>query len=411
VDFDLPPHLADLAAEATGVGRAAAARRAHREDGWLIGHEPAFARELAERGWLGMTWPTSVGGGGRSALERFVVFEALISEGAPLATAYFADRQIGPTLLQFGTPEQQARWLPGILSGTSMWSIGMSEPDAGSDVASLRTRAVPDPDGSGGWRVTGTKVWTSGAAHADWIYLIARTDPEARPHAGLSEFVVDLRSPGIEVRPIVDQTTDQHFCEVIFDDVAVPADHLVGRPNDSFRQVMRQMEHERGGIDRLASNRRLYLDCRPLVDAADPLVRQEVAAIETGYRIGRLLVLREVLGQAPVAFSAATKTYCTEHEQRVAAFCGRVLGPAAQAWATGIGRADAAGPVEPASPSDPSGPGSLGGDLGEEPVDVDALAERVARNLVYAPAYTLMGGTTQILRTILAERTLGLPRA
>ncbi len=397
MDFALDPHLADLAAEATAVGRAAAARRPHREDGWLIGHDPAFARELAERGWLGMTWPVEVGGGGRSVLERFVVFEALIAEGAPLATAYFADRQIGPTLLQFGTPEQQARWLPGILAGTSMWSIGMSEPDAGSDVASRRTRAGPDPDGSGGWRVTGSKVWTSGAAHADWIYLIARTDPDARPHAGLSEFVVDLRSPGIEIRPIVDQTTDRHFCEVLFDDVAVPADHLVGRPNDSFRQVMRQMEHERGGIDRLASNRRLYLDCVPYADRADGRVRQELAALETGYRIGRLLVLREVLGQAPTAFSAATKTFCTEHEQRVAAFCGRILGPAAQAWG-------APGPPAPAVGA------AVGAAAPAEPDILDALAERVARNLVYAPAYTLMGGTTQILRTILGDRTLGLPR-
>lgn len=390
MDFDLAPELARLAAEATAVGRTAAARRPHREDGWLIGHDPVFALELAERGWLGMTWPTSVGGGGRTALERFVVFEALITEGAPLATAYFADRQIGPTLLQFGTPEQQARWLPGILAGTSMWCIAMSEPDAGSDVASLRTRAIPDPDGSGGWRVSGSKVWTSGATHAHWCYLIARTDPDARPHAGLSEFVVDLRSPGIEVRPIVDQTTDQHFCEVLFDDVAVPADQLVGQANGSFRQVMRQMEHERGGIDRLASNRRLYLDCLPLADRSDPRARQEIAALETGYRLGRLLVLREVLGQAPPAFSAATKTFCTEHEQRVAAFCGRVLGPAAQAW-------------DPAR-------WPVGTERSGLPERAD-LAERVARNLVYAPAYTLMGGTTQILRTILADRTLGLPRA
>jgi len=382
VDFDLSPELAALAAEARAVGAAGASRRRHAEDGWLIGHDPEFALELAARGWLGMTWPTSVGGGGRTALERFVVFEALISEGAPLATAYFADRQIGPTLLQFATAEQQARWLPGILAGTSMWCIGMSEPDAGSDVASLRTRAVPDPDRPGGWRVTGAKVWTSGAAHADHCYVIARTDPEARPHAGLSELVVDLASPGIEVRPIVDQTGDDHFCEVAFDDVAVPPGHLVGELNGSFRQVMRQMEHERGGIDRLVSNHRLYRDCLPLADRGDERVRQEVAALETGYRLGRLLVLREVLGQAPPAFSAATKTFCTEHEQRVAAFCGRVLGPAAQAWDPADGESSA----------------------------TSGLHERVARGLTYAPAYTLMGGTTQILRTILGDRALALPR-
>lgn len=376
MDFTLSPAQLALAAEATDVGRSLAARRSHREDGWLVGHDPEAALELAAHRWLGMTWPESVGGAGRSALERFVVFEALISEGAPLATAYFADRQIGPTLLQFGTAEQQARWLPGILAGTSMWCIGLSEPDAGSDVASLTTRAVLDPERSGGWRISGSKVWTSGAAHAHWCYLIARTDPDAPLHAGLSEFVVDMSSPGIEVRPIVDQTGDDHFCEVHFDDVAVPGHHLVGEPNGSFRQVMRQMEHERGGIDRLVSNRRLYLDCLPFAATADPLVRQQIARLETGYRLGRLLILRELLGRAPIGFSAATKTVCTEHEQRVAAFCVQAMGPAAQA-------SDGALP---------------------------ALRRRVARNMIYSPAYTLMGGTTEILRTIVAERTLGLPR-
>lgn len=376
VDLGLDPALHALATQAREVGRGWADRRGGvREDGWLVGADRTVARELAARGWLGMTWPIEVGGGGRPPIERFVVFEALISEGAPLAASYFADRQIGPTLLQFGSPAQRERWLPGILDGTAMWSVGMSEPDAGSDVASIRTRA--EPDGRGGWRVTGSKVWTSGAAHADWIYLIARTDPEAPPHAGLSEFVVDLRSAGIEVGPIVDATGDDHFCEVRFDDVAVPGDHLVGTLHGSFRQLMRQLEHERGGIDRLVSNHRLYLDALPLADRDDPLVRQDIARLETGYRIGRHLVLREVLGQAPAHFSAATKTFCTEHEQRVAAFCARVLGPAAVAGADGP-HAD--------------------------------LAARVARNVVYAPAYTLMGGTTQILRTILADRLLGLPR-
>jgi alkylation response protein AidB-like acyl-CoA dehydrogenase len=379
LDFALTEDLAALAAEARVVGAAAAARRTHREDGWLCGHDPQVALDLAARGWLGITWPVEAGGGGRPAIERFVVYEALISEGAPLAASYFADRQIGPTLLQFATEDQRRRWLPGILDGTAMWSIGMSEPDAGSDVASIRTRAVPD--GVGGWIVDGAKVWTSGAAHADHCYLIARTDPDAPPHAGLSEFVVDLDSPGIEVRPIVDATGDDHFCEVRFNGVRVPGDHLVGTPNGSFRQVMRQMEHERGGIDRLASNRRLYDDVRPLADRDDPLVRQEIAGIETAYRLGRLLVLREVLGQAVPGFSAATKTFCTEHEQRVAAFCARVLGPAALAWTDG-------GAADP----------------------WPDVAARAARNVVYAPAYTIMGGTTQILRDILAHRVLGLPR-
>jgi alkylation response protein AidB-like acyl-CoA dehydrogenase len=370
MEFALSPELDALRDEALKVGRAAAERAAVPDDTWIVGHDRAFAEELGARGWLGMTWPVEHGGGGRSPLERFVVFEALISAGAPIAASWFADRQMGPSLLQFGTGEQRARWLPGIISGTSMWCIGMSEPDAGSNVAGIRTRAHRDGDE---WVVNGQKIWTSGAFDADWTYLICRTDPDARPHEGLSELIVDMRSPGVTVERIVDMTGSRHFCEVFFDHVRVPAANLVGELNGSFRQVMRQMEHERGGIDRLVSNRRLYEECRPLADTSNPLVRQEIAAIETGYRIGRLLVLRETLGQAPRQFSAATKTFCTELEQRIAGFCARLLGPEA---------------------------------LLAEP----GLAYRVSRNVCYAPAYTIMGGTSEILRNILGERTLGLPR-
>jgi alkylation response protein AidB-like acyl-CoA dehydrogenase len=374
MDFHLPDELQGLADEAAAVAAEWSATTPFPEDSWIVGHDEKLARELASRGWIGMTWPAEYGGGGRSALERFVVFEQLIGGGAPIAAMWFADRQMGPSLLQFGTDEQRRQWLPGILDGTSMWCIGMSEPDNGSDVAGLRTRAVRDGDD---WVVDGQKVWTSGAAVADWIYLIARTDPDAKPHAGLSEFVIDMRTPGVEVRRIVDMTGNDHFCEVHLHEVRVPGTNLVGELNGSFRQVMRQMEHERGGIDRLLSNRLLFEDLRRSgwIDTSDPLVRQDLAAIETGYRIGRLLVLRETLGQAPAQFSAATKSFCTEFEQRVAAFAARVAGPRATVL-------------------DP------GGDL----------ASRIARATCYAPAYTIMGGTAQILRNILGERVLGLPR-
>ena len=219
MDFALPDELDGLAAEAAAVAAEWSSRTPFPEDSWIVGHDEALAKELAARRWIGMTWPEEYGGGGRSPLERFVVFEQLIAGGAPIAAMWFADRQMGPTLLQFGTPEQRKRWLPGILSGESMWCIGMSEPDNGSDVAGLRTRAVRDGDD---WIVAGQKVWTSGAAVADWIYLIARTDPDAKPHAGLSEFVVDMRSPGIEVRRLVDMTGNDHFCEVHLHEVRVP---------------------------------------------------------------------------------------------------------------------------------------------------------------------------------------------
>jgi len=369
MDFALPPELEGLSEEAREVGRRSAANLDIREDSWLRGTSRDFQREMASRGWLGMCWPKEWGGGGRSTLERFVVVEALISEGAPIASAWFGDRQIGPTLLQFGSDAQRHRFLPELVAGEGAWCVGMSEPDAGSDVASIRTRAVRHGDT---WVVNGQKVWTSGAAESDWCYLIARTDPEAAPHAGLSEFIVDLHSPGVEVRPIHDMSGDRHFCEVHLSDVEVPAALMVGVENAAFKQIMRQMEHERGGIDRLVSNRRTYLDAvqdareRGLAD--DPLVRQRLARLETGYRIGRHLVLREVLGQAPAGWSALTKTWCTEFEVEVADFCGAIAGAATMTWG------------------------------------------RVARNICYAPGYTIMGGTTQILRNIMGERMLGLPR-
>src|SRR5262245_55574792 len=189
MDFSVPPELDALRDEATALGLEWGARSPFPEDSWIVGHDAEFAKELGERGWIGMTWPVEEGGHGRTALERFVVFEALIANGAPVASMWFADRQMGPTLLQFGTPAQRAAFLPGIVAGRSMWCIGMSEPDAGSDVASLRTRAERDGDD---WVVTGQKVWTSGAAMADWCYAVVRTDPDAPKHAGLSELIIDM---------------------------------------------------------------------------------------------------------------------------------------------------------------------------------------------------------------------------
>lgn len=365
LDFSWSPELAALRAEAEAFADEAVAAHGVHDDAWINGHSRELSRELGRRGWIGMTWPVEVGGGGRTPLERFVVTEALIDRGAPIAASWFADRQMGPTLIAYGTEEQQRRFLPGILSGETGWCIGMSEPDAGSDLASLGTRAVRDGDD---FVIDGQKIWTSFGATADYCYLICRTSTEGPKHAGISELIVPMDSPGITVTPITDMTGNRHFCEVFFDGVRVPVGNLVGEEGGSFRQTMRQLEHERGGIDRLLSNHALYLTARARADAADPLVRQEIARLEAGYRIGRLLVLREVLGQAPRQFSAATKTFCTEHEQAVADFVARSYGADAMVW------------------------------------------DRAARGICYAPAYTIMGGTSSILRNILGERTLGLPR-
>jgi alkylation response protein AidB-like acyl-CoA dehydrogenase len=295
-----------------------------------------------------------------------IVTEALIVAGAPVGASWFADRQMGPSIIAYGTPEQQAEHLPPMLAGEATWCIGMSEPDSGSDLASLSTRAVRDGDE---WVIDGRKIWTSFAHQADHCYLICRTDSvPGRPHLGISEIIVPMDATGIEVRPIRDLTGAEHFNEVWFDAVRVPVGNLVGVEGEAFKQTMRQLEHERGGIDRLVSNRALLLWALRHADLDDPLVRQEVARLESGYRIGRLLVYRGALGQAPVGSSAATKCLCTEYEQRVASFVSRVAGPRATLW------------------------------------------DELAPGLAYAPAYTIMGGTSNIMRNILAERTLGLPR-
>lgn len=365
MDFTLPPELQPLRDQAEAFAREVTIDLEVREDSWIVGYDREVSLELGRRGWLGMTWPKAYGGHERSPLERFVVTEALIAAGAPIAASWFTDRQMGPSILAFGTEEQKQRFLPPMTRGEANWCIGMSEPDNGSDLAHLRTRAVRDGDT---FTVTGTKVWTSFAATADFMYLICRTDPDAPAHKGLSELIIDMTSSGIEVAPIEDMTGNRHFCQVVLDEVRVPAANLVGTENGSWGQTMRQLEHERGGIDRWISNRALFLDAVARADTADPLVRLEVADLEGRYRIGRLLVLREVLGQAPSGFSAATKTAGTEYEQRVAGFASRVLGPEATLW------------------------------------------NRWTRAVCYAPAYTIMGGTSNVLRSILGERVLGLPR-
>ncbi len=365
MDFAWTPDQIELRDRARKVAEAAVERFGRHNDSWINGFSKELGRELAAHGWIGMTWPEEHGGGGQPPINRLIIGEELIAAGAPIAAIWFADRQMGPTLINFGTPDQRAEFLPGILSGETTWCIGMSEPDAGSDLASLATSAVRDGDD---YVINGQKIWTSFGELADYCYLICRTDASGPPHKGISEIIVPMDTPGIEVRPITDMTTNRHFCEVWFTDVRVPASNLVGVEGNAFKQTMRQLEHERGGIDRLVSNRALFELAAAAADRTDPRVRQEMAAIEIGYRLGRLLVTREVLGQAPAVFSAATKCFCTEHEWRVAQFVAGVLGPRALLW------------------------------------------DDVGRGLAYAPAYTIMGGTSDIMRNILGERVLGLPR-
>ena len=365
MDFTWTSDQVALREKARTVAEDAVNKYGRFNDTWMNGYSREFSRELAKHKWIGMTWPVEYGGGGRPPIERLIVGEEMISAGAPIAASWFADRQMGPALISYGTKAQQDAFLPQMLSGETTWCIGMSEPNSGSDLASLKTFAARDGDE---FVINGQKIWTSFGELADYCYLICRTSNDGSAHEGISEIIVPMNTPGIEVRTIKDMTTNSHFCEVFYTDVRVPASNLVGALGGAFKQTMRQLEHERGGIDRLVSNHALYKMALEHADRKDALVRQEIAALETGYRIGRILVIREVLRQAPGGFSAATKCFCTEHEWRVAQFVNKVFGARALLW------------------------------------------DDITQGLAYASAYTIMGGTSNVMRNILGERTLGLPR-
>ena len=365
LDFAMRPEWEELRARARAVAEQGVVDYGRFNDSWINGHSREFSKILAAEGWIGMTWPAEHGGGGRPGIERIIMAEEMISVGAPIAASWFADRQMGPAIYTYGTERQKAEFLPGMLSGEATWCIGMSEPDAGSDLASLKTAAMRDGDH---YVLNGQKIWTSGAASAQYCYVIGRTSTDGPPHRGLSELIVGMDLPGIEVRPVRDMVGNQHFCEMFLTDVRVPAENLVGVEGGAFRQTMVQLGYERGGIDRLVSNRPLYDLALAQADVGDHRTRQEIAAIETGYRLGRLMVYRGALGEGGADFSAGTKAFCTEHQQRVAQFAARVLGPAA------------------------------------------TVGDTVPNAICYAPAYTIQGGTSAIMRNILGERVLKLPR-
>ena len=365
LNFAMRPEWEELRARARVIAQHGVAEYGKWHDSWINGYSKEFARVLAAEGWIGMTWPVEVGGGGRPGIERIIMAEEMISAGAPIAASWIADRQMGPSIYTYGTDDQKAEFLPGILRGEATWCIGMSEPDAGSDLAALKTSAMRT---GSVFVVNGQKIWTSLAADAEYCYLICRTDSSGPPHKGVSELIVPMGLPGIEVRPVRDIVGNEHFCEVFFTDVEVPVENLVGVEGAAFKQTMVQLAHERGGIYQLVSNRPLYDLALEHADRSDPRIRQEIAAIETGYHLGRLMVYRGALDQGPADFSAGTKMFCTEHQQRVAQFAARVFGPAA------------------------------------------LIGDDMLRAICYAAAYTIQGGMSDIMRNILGERVLKLPR-
>ncbi|MCB1273884.1 MAG: acyl-CoA dehydrogenase family protein [Leucobacter sp.] len=222
-------------------------------DGWLSGFDAEFSRTLAAQGWVGMTIPVEYGGHGRSFMERFIVTEELLAAGAPVAAHWISDRQIAPGLLKYGTEEQKQRYLPRIAAGELYFAIGMSEPDSGSDLASVQTRAEKV---DGGWRLYGTKVWTSNAHKAHGFFALVRTSPatEGDRHTGLSQLIVDLRGDGVTVNPILSLDGSAHFNEVVFDGAFVPDSDLLGTLGEGWKQVTSELKFERSGPERIMSS-------------------------------------------------------------------------------------------------------------------------------------------------------------
>ena len=250
---------------------------ARRNRNWS-GASPEFSRQMGERGWIGMTWPKRYGGHERSSLERYVVLEEMLAAGAPVGAHWVADRQSGPLLMRFAPDTLAPRIVPRIARGEAFFCIGMSEPDSGSDLASIRTRAERHGNE---WVINGRKVWTSGAHRAHFMIALVRTDGPgteraASRHAGMSQFLIDMQTPGMTVRPIINQLGEPDFNEVTFDDLRVPHENLIGTEGEGWKQVGAELAFERSGPERYLSSTQLLLE---MLDSADADNTQHALAL------------------------------------------------------------------------------------------------------------------------------------
>jgi alkylation response protein AidB-like acyl-CoA dehydrogenase len=350
-------------------------------DAWIQGFDPGFTKRVAQRGWIGLTWPKEYGGQGLSYVDRLILTEEMLRYGAPAACHWFADRQIGGSIVTYGTDEQKRELLPKIIAGEAYIGLGMSETEAGCDLASLQTRAIEDGDN---YIINGQKTWTSGGSFVNYFYLLARTDPEAPKHRGISEFIIPAGLPGINRIPMIDITGTEAWNDVFFDGVRVPKKCLIGEKNRGFLQALQQLDYERSGMERLMGN-------YPLFDAIvqftkenklsqESVIRNKLAQLRIEFEVGRLLIYRVALvmdeGRAPNREAAMSKAYSTAFEQRLAKAAMEVLGPYGQLVS------------------------------GSKLVPIRGLA---VHSYLASKGYSLQAGTSEILKNILATRGLGLP--
>ncbi len=339
-----------------------------------------FQRKLAARGWLAMAWPKEYGGGGASHLQQLVFNEEMAYAQAPVGNMGIA--WVGPSLMLYGTEEQKRTFIPRIAQAVDWWCTLYSEPGAGSDLAALQTRAVRDGDE---YVINGQKIWTSGGHLADWGWLAARTDPDAPKHKGITMFMVNMKSPGITVRPLINMANRHGFNEVFFEDVRVPANQVVGEVNRGWYHMAVALDFERSGIQAFAGGRRAVerlvglARSRPGLTRGRPAIRHELAERAVEVQVGTFLAYRvatmQAKGLVPNTEASASKLFGSEMSQRIALTGMHLLGMAGQ--------------LRDGSP--------------HQVIDQ-------ATAYLQAVSSTIAAGTSEIQRGIIATRGLGLPR-
>jgi alkylation response protein AidB-like acyl-CoA dehydrogenase len=346
----------------------------------------AWQKQMHAAGWVGISWPREYGGRGANFMQQVIFDEEYFRARAPVLPGNVGLNLLGPTLIHWGTEEQKKRYLQKILAGEELWCQGYSEPGAGSDLASLRTRAVDRGDH---FLVNGQKVWTSGAHFADWCFLLVRTDPEAPKHHGISYLLVDMKTSGVTVRPLVLLNGHRHFNEVFFEDVAVPKENLVGPLNEGWKVTTTTLMFERsgaGGRDHAAQIARLAELAKQFPSRQEPAwndshIRQQLAQLAIDVKalqVTRLRGLtRRLRGEPPGPEGSILKLFGSELAQRIADFSSTLLGPYATV---------------------------------EEPTEAVPDAARWHHRMLGARQYTIAGGTSEIQRNIIGERVLGLPK-